>query len=111
MSHTTTLNQLRNTIRHGLEPEQPQLFQLWFSIEDEHIENTQVDAWHANINQFQLLLDTFADVIIPSQWRWQCLDHIQRPLIRLSRLVSNANQQQQLKQLLTELRVTSHYFK
>lgn len=111
MTQLNTLKHIRKTIRHGLKPEQPQLFQLWFNIEDEYVDDQQDSAWNANINQFRLLLDTFADVIIPPHWRWQCLDHIQRPLLRLSRSISSQSQQQQFRQLLTELRVTSHYFK
>lgn len=109
--HDPAIDQLRYKIRYGSEPDNPQLLHLWFDMETATLENEDVgERWQLCIAEFRLLLDAFADDIIPTHWRRLCLDHIHRPLSELNRLATNTHQQLELKRLLQELRITSHFF-
>lgn len=103
------INALREKVRYATEEDNPGLVLLWLSAEETSL-NNDIDAARALFQaQYQLLLDTLADDLIPSHWRLWCLDNIYRPLQGLSRLAGTAKQQAHLRSLLVELRLTTQY--
>ena len=105
------LDLLREKVRHAREPDNPQLLRLWFELEDAALENGSRDErWQVHVAEFRLLLETFADDLLPRHWRTLCLDNITRPLAELSRLAGQDDRQSELRQLMQELRVVSRFF-
>ena len=92
-----------------MEPDNPQLitqflnFKLNVSTPNKAFYREQLLA------QFQLLIDTIADELLPAHWRRHCLDNIYRPLHALHRLADGTQSKQQVLALTHELRVISHY--
>ena len=72
------LVKLRNKIRHGEEPDNPTLISLWLSFEEDYRDvntgNSTLEDHYEK--QFNLLLETVADELIPVHWRRVCLDNI-----------------------------------
>ena len=106
----STLVLMRYAVRHGVEPDDPNLLMQWFSVEETMAEHTKEGQWACLLFQFELLLDTFADVIVPAHWRSLCLDNINRPLRHLGRIADTEDKQFIVEQLFDELRVISHHF-
>lgn len=109
--HNPAIDRLCYKVRYGLEPDNPQLLALWFDMEQTQTIDNEDEQWLLHIAEFRLLLDTFADSIVPHHWRNLCLDHIYRPLSELGRLAKDAHQKSELNSLMHELRVISQFFK
>lgn len=110
-SNDPAINALRRKVRHGSEANHPELVRIWLDAEDAHLtEHSPEQRWQLQCAIFKLLLDTFADDLVPSHWRCLCLDHLYLPLGELSRRANSGTQQQQLRELRHEMRVTSQYF-
>lgn len=101
---------LREKVRYAHEPDNPQLLRRWFELEDATFGTGVSDRWRLHVAQFRLLLDVFADDVLPAHWRTLCLDNIARPLAELSRLADDSERHRELQQLMRELRVVSHFF-
>ncbi len=105
------INLIRYKIRNGSEPDNPTLFFLWFNYEEKLLSDDNCLKFQRSIyeSQFNLLLDAVIDELVPKRWRCQCLDQIYRPLTALKRISNNKESESQIKRLLYELSVTSHY--
>lgn len=104
-------DQWKKKIRHAHEPDNPALLSLWLTFEEGESANLPDDKqWQQYINIVRLLLDTYSDTLNPDHWRSTCLDQISRPLCSLHKLAKNHQQQEQLKSLLLEIKILSHYF-
>ncbi|WP_438466589.1 hypothetical protein [Marinomonas sp. PE14-40] len=105
------IDQLKNKIRYGMEPNNPALLSIWLAFEEDRCQKvTAEEQWNNYIGIVQFLLETFADTMNPDHWRVTCLDHIARPLCSLNRIVKRPQQQSELQELLSEINVISHYF-
>lgn len=104
------IESLREIIRSGRFPQHPELVHLWFEEEGKRIPACHARRWEAFVAQFHLLLDAYADVLTPAEWRQNCLNHIYLPLVELERLASTPSARRAYHALLEELRVISHYF-
>lgn len=109
---------LEHKIRTGCEPDNHSLFERWFAhsqcCKKKHHSNlclhcTQARQQQHYTNQFELLLATALDELIPSQWREACLNHIHRPLGCLERLAITDAHKQQVQTLMHELSINTHY--
>lgn len=100
---------LRKKIRHGTEPDNPELVNLWLLMEEEAVRDCHKVRWAMYQRQFDLLLESISDELNSLSWRHWCLDNINRPLINLKRLVSTHKEQQEFRRLCEVLRVTSEY--
>lgn len=105
------LIKLRNKIRHGEEPDNPMLISLWLSFEEDYRDinkgNSSLEVHYEQ--QFNLLLETIADELIPVHWRRVCLDNIYKPLSSLRRIAKDTESQHKVSRLLYELSVTCRY--
>ena len=103
------LDALRMKIRNAEEPNNPTLISQWMNIELPPFITPSLSCWKVYVDQFNLLLDTFADELIPAHWRQICLDSIYRPLFILKKLEHNTQSKVQVRQLFHELSITSQY--
>ena len=92
-----------------MEPDNPLLINQFLNFKLDVITPNKVLYREQLLAQFQLLIDTIADELLPAHWRRQCLDNIYRPLQALQRIADSAHNQQQVLTLTHELRVISHY--
>ena len=104
------INQLRHKIRYALEEDNPALVTLWLSMEDSIKSAEASSCWQLYCAQYQLLIDTLSDDLLPTHWRVCALDNIYRPLCSLQRIATSQKQCQHLNKLYYELRVTSNFF-
>lgn len=108
---------LRRKIRYAEEADNPLLFSHFLSIDfntpiDNHSDGehkqcivTKAKQRACLLAQFELLLVTLSDQSIPMHWRLQCLDHINKPLFTLQRLVDDEDSAEQVKGLFIELKM------
>ncbi|CAA0090703.1 Uncharacterised protein [BD1-7 clade bacterium] len=101
---------MRYAIRHGIEEDNPSLILSWMSREIRGSEDSADKLWQIYHGQFQLLLDTYADSLVPDHWRSVCLDHINRPLVHMMNIANTDLKRSQVMALFEELRVISHHF-
>jgi len=111
------MDALHRKIRYAEEADNPLLFSHFLSTDfnndiDNHGagEHEQCIATKAKqrsclLAQFELLLVTLSDQSIPMHWRLQCLDHINKPLFTLQRLVDDEDSAEQVKGLFIELKM------
>lgn len=105
------LDQWKQKIRYAHEPNNPGLLSLWLSFEESQCQDFKhEEQWQHYLNMVRFLLDTYSDTMNPDHWRSTCLDHISRPLCGLQRLAKTDHQQKQLKELMLEIKILSHYF-
>ena len=95
------MSTLLETIRHGRQPDSPDLIIRWLE--------SAPDNWESAECQFYVLIEAAQDELVPAHWRRTCLDHIHRPLTRLYRLAETEYQQSCLRCLRYELAITSQY--
>lgn len=114
----TVHERFREEIRYARQPDAPDLIDQWLKYE--HFNNLaraeqgcdgcpkqmQCELYRS---QFQLLLDTVADELLPSHWREHCLNSIHRPLSGLKHLLKGAHDDTRLINLFYELSVTARY--
>lgn len=108
----TQLSTIRNKIRFGKDPNNPMLIPLWLMQESDLCPSpTQSISAHRQHYeaQFRLLLETIVDELVPSHWRRLCLDHIYQPLGSLKRIANDEQSEQQVRNLMQELTVSSRY--
>ncbi len=100
--------QLEQKIRMGTEPDNMMLIKLWLSIGQSDNLSTQTlrERYSA---QFQLLLETVLDDLVPNHWRRTCLDNIYLPLSSLKKIANDDKSEQHLQQLFNELAVSTRY--
>jgi hypothetical protein len=111
--HTTLLMPLctlSQKIRFAMEPNNPLLINQFLNFKLNVSTPNKVFYREQLLAQFQLLIDTIADELLPAHWRRQCLDNIYRPLHALHRIADGTQSKQQVLALTHELRVISHYF-
>lgn len=106
---------LRRKIRYAEEADNPLLFSHFLSTDfNTDIDNdgkqeqcivTKAKQRACLLAQFELLLVTLSDQSIPMHWRLQCLDHINKPLFTLQRLVDDEDSAEQVKGLFIELKM------
>ena len=99
---------LRDKIRHGTEPDNPLIIKLWLDHYDQDylsIEKSRERLTH----QFNLLLETVLDDLVPVHWRRTCLDNIYIPLSSLKKLANDPSSEQHIQSLFTELAVSTRY--
>lgn len=109
---------LGDCIRCAELPDAPHIIGLWLT------ENRCCDAqtttipcphcsiehqWQHYESQFNHLLDTISDELLPAHWRCSCLDQIHRPLHALSTLSEASSARDRVRVLLWELSVTTQY--
>ena len=114
MSHCSNRfinSDLKSKIRHGSEPNNPLLINLWLSqtIAECPTKLTKKQLRQQYESQFRLLLDTIVDELVPSHWRRVCLDNIYIPLTSLQRISDNDKSQRHIRQLMAELNVSCQY--
>jgi hypothetical protein len=110
--HTTLLMSLctlSQKIRFAMEPDNPVLINQFLNFKLNASTPSKVFYREQLLAQFQLLIDTIADELLPAHWRRQCLDNIYRPLHALQRIADSSHSQQQVLTLTHELRIISHY--
>lgn len=108
--YTPAIERLRAKVRHGNNIDEPQLMQLWLESEQAlHYSARSIDDWGLYQAQFHLLLDAFADELVPKQWRTLAIDTLHTPLGRLQRL-ADGPKEQDFRRLVHELQGHSHYF-
>lgn len=95
-------------IRFAKEPDNPALIDHYLDIDTCRLKSFQAQKDHYEC-QFRLLLETVADELVPAYWRCCCLDHINKPLLKLNRLSKDARHQNYLCKLKYELNMTCHY--
>ncbi|MEL0659286.1 hypothetical protein V6255_09045 [Psychromonas arctica] len=109
------MDALHRKIRYAEEVDNPLLFSHFLSTDfNADIDNdgyheqclvTKIEQRACLLAQFELLLVTLSDQSIPMHWRLQCLDHINKPLFTLQRLVDDEDSAEQVKGLFTELKM------
>ncbi len=105
------IEQLKNKIRHGLQPDNPALLSIWLSFEESLCQGCcQQKQFKAYIATVQFLMECYSDTLNPAHWRATCLDHMARPLSCLQRICYGSKQHAQLQALHMEINVLSHYF-
>lgn len=115
----SNLAQLRHKVRWAVEPDNPQLITHWLARERccnlRSISQApcgccstarQRRRYHF---QFQLLLGTVLDDLLPAHWRCSCLDHIYKPLCGLKQLCDNPAREAHVRRLYQELAISSRY--
>lgn len=102
------LRQLRSWIREAAYPDDPQLICEWLS-QTPCSQSPLDQQWQHFEDQFNLLMDTISDELLPSHWRCSCLDQIHQPLRSLSRLSSEPHAKDRVRLLLWELSVTTQF--
>jgi len=102
---------LYRKIRYAEESDNPLLFVHFLELEFCKGNCNLAYQRQRLISQFQLLIDTMSDELLPVHWRKQCLDNIHQPLFKLQRLVNSDESAQQVKALFYELRIMSQYIK
>lgn len=100
---------LRNKIRYAIEPDQPQILSLWLAMEHEAVGDDTSLHWDMYKSQFELLLESASDELNNLNWRYWCLDNINRPLMNLQRLIQNEQDHKEFRALCETLRITSQY--
>jgi hypothetical protein len=80
-------------IRCGLHADQPALLRAYLGLGRWLVQRGQLDDGAANRRMLQLLLDTAGDHALPWWWRSVCLEHVDRPLARLTTLPPAASRQ------------------
>lgn len=104
------LDGLKEKVRHGTDADNPQVLSLWFLNEELLIANLNVSLrWQRYWQQALLLLEVYADDLVPKQWQILCLDNLYRPLMNLQRMACDMQQKQQLKHLIFEIRAIEQY--
>jgi hypothetical protein len=102
-------NELRQLVRNAGQPDHPGLIRAY--LERLLPIEAPIDVQRRQFRtQFDLLLDTFSDVCLPVHWRIQCLDAINIPLTALNKLAICTDSQGSIRQMQSELRITSNYF-
>lgn len=111
MSQISALSakELATFVRNASRPDHPQLIHTYLSCRAADSDSL-LNKRRVLLAQFELLLDTVADVCLPIHWRVQCLDSIHIPLFALRQLVNCNASARQVLALQDELRVTSFYF-
>ncbi|WP_160061454.1 hypothetical protein [Psychromonas sp. L1A2] len=109
------MDALHRKIRYAEEADNPLLFSHFLSTHfNVELDNTgtheqcivtKTEQRSCLLAQFELLLVTLSDQSIPMHWRLQCLDHINKPLFTLQRLVDDENSAEQVRDLFTELKM------
>lgn len=61
--------------------------------------------------QFNLLMETIMDELIPGHWRCLCLDYVYRPLYQLQALCDDESSRQVVRRLKWELSTCARYVK
>lgn len=92
-----------------MEPDNPLLINQFLNFKLDASTPNKMFYREQLLAQFQLLIDTIADELLPSHWRRQCLDNIYRPLHALQRIADSSLHQQQVLTLTHELRIISYY--
>jgi len=109
-AHNSALLRLRQRIRQAEQPDNPALMSLWLDSEQQQLAELDTALrWQGYRAQFRLLLETYADELLPSHWRVLALDSLYRPLAELKRMGAG-DRACEYRQLLAELHITSHYF-
>ncbi len=103
------LRQLRDWIREATYPDDPQLITEWLRQEPCDSRSPLDHQWQHYEDQFNLLMDTISDELLPAHWRCSCLDQIHQPLRSLSRLSSEPHARDRVRLLLWELSVTTQF--
>ncbi len=105
------IKQLKNKIRHGLQPDNPALLSIWLNFEESTCKSfNQKKQFKAYIAMVKFLMECYADTMNPPHWRATCLDHMARPLSCLQRICYGPVQHTELQALYMEINVLSHYF-
>ena len=105
------IKQLKNKIRHAVEPNNPALLSMWLNFEEGLCQvYSQKKQWQAYTATVRFLLECYIDNLNPAHWRVTCLDHLARPLSCLQRISKGPQQQAELQALHIEINVLSHYF-
>lgn len=102
---------LQHQIRYATSPDSPELIGVWLRMTQDASKTLSAKNRRAQHRaEFRLLLDTYCDELLPTHWRDTCLNAINRPLVALNGLSQSADHQKEIKALLNELRVTSHFY-
>ena len=97
-------------IRYAELPDNPDLLTSWFERSVWLPKLSATQRWLCMRACIQLLLETYADTLNPSHWRTVCLDYLHTQVAELKVLAVEAQQEEELKRLLWEIRVTGFYF-
>lgn len=99
---------LKHKIRYAVEPDNPMLVKLWLGTDlEESLSHSLMRRQY--LSQFNLLLETVLDELIPTHWRRICLDNIYLPLCGLKKLVNDDDSEKQLQNLFNELAISTRY--
>ncbi|MEM7466562.1 MAG: hypothetical protein AAF387_06710 [Pseudomonadota bacterium] len=112
LSSKIELNNLRHTIRYGLQPDEPSLLSVWLEKDTAVLQqgSSVTERRRVHVRQFELLLDTIADELVAANWRQLCLDQIYKPLAALAKITNDEMSTRHLVKLRHELAVTAQYY-
>lgn len=102
---------IRDKIRFGKNPNNPELISLWLIQENfiqEGVGCLSLRRQHCE-DQFRLLLEAVVDEMLPKHWRHHCLNHIYQPLASLKKISNSEKSEERLRQLLSELSTSCRY--
>lgn len=102
---------IRNDIRYGKFPNNPELIALWLtqeSVLEDSIDCLSKRRQHYE-SQFRLLLEVVVDELVPRHWRCLCLDYIYKPLGSIKRLSNDIQSENHLRKLFNELSTSCRY--
>ncbi len=64
-----SISQLRDKVRYATEPDNPQLIREWLDLEVRACGQVRRHQWQNRMVAIRLLLDAFADEVLPPHWR------------------------------------------
>ncbi|MEM9623465.1 MAG: FagA protein [Pseudomonadota bacterium] len=78
-------------MRRAIYPDNPGILTAYLSAaEDAAADVSCSNACKIHARTFDLLLTTVCDPLLPTTWRWLCLDYMYKPLCALQALASHA---------------------
>lgn len=99
---------LQRMIRKAEFPDKPDLINTWLTRTCHHSDAQRQFQFYQY--QFQLLMETALDVLLPNYWRMSCLDQLYLPLSALNQLARSDDELLELRQLKQELSICGRYF-